>query len=279
MDETPADVRLERFPVGPARIRVYRWLARRRIVAGIAWYVGIVIPALVLAVLAAQVHDLLGMAAVVVGGVGVVVALLRLRRIVTRCRDLAARVATVQDHSLVIGPDVHIDLHSGRTTALEPGAVRGYGRAHLLVADGRPCLLLSDPRTSEPRAASDLRALVEVLQTSPHDRDRDTARILSQLSTPFSGPDPGPAGKLPILWRAANGLAWTMLVFAVAPSLLVAGFALVPERPQSEGMTGTVLGLGGLALFLIWVIYLFAVVYVWMVKAFVALTGTPMERS
>jgi len=44
-------------------------------------------------------------------------------------------------------------------------------------------------------------------------------------------------------------------------------------------MTGTVLGLGGLALFLIWFIYLIAVVYVWIVKAFVALTGTPVERS
>jgi hypothetical protein len=280
VDETPTDVRLQRFPVGPARIRVYRWLARRRIVTGITWYVGILIPALVLTVLAARVHDLLGVTALIAGGIGVVVGLLRLRRIVTDCGDLVERVATVRDANLVIEPSEHIDLRSGRTTVLEPGAVRGYGRAHLLMADGRPCLLLSDPRTSAPRAADDLDALVVVLQTSPHQRDLDTARRLSRLSAPRPRTEPAAAGKPPLVWRAVDALAWTVLVFAVAPSVMLAAGALSPGSPgQSEGMTGPLLGLVGLALLLIWVIYLFTVVYVWIGMAWLTLTGTRSGRS
>jgi hypothetical protein len=260
VDETPTGVRLQRFPVGQARTHVYRWLARRRVVIGIAWYFGILIPGLVLVVLAARVHDLLGFATLVVGGTGVVVALVRLRRPILHCRDLAERMATVRDHSLVIGPSEHIDLHSGRTSALEPGAVRGYGRAHLLAADGRPCLLLSDPRTEEPRAASELRALIEALQTSTNERDRDTARILWQMSSPFSSSDPAPVGKPPIIWRAVDGLGWTVLVFAVVPTVALAGGAAPDSPGPSEEMTGQALGLISLFLVGIWVLYAFGMV-------------------
>jgi hypothetical protein len=149
------------------------------------------------------------------------------------------------------------------------------------VADGRPCLLLSDPGTGEPRSADDLRALVEVLQTSPDERDLDTGRVLSRLSTPRSRSDPAATGKLPIIWRAVDNLAWTVFVFAVVPSLLVAGSALWPPAPgQNEGTTGQMLILTGMFLVLAWVIYLFAVVITLIGMAFMAiLGGPPPERS
>jgi len=278
VDETPTGAPLQRFPVGPARTGVYRWLAHRRIVIGIAWYFGILIPGLVLVVLAARVHDLLGFATLVVGGTGVVVALVRLRRPILRCRDLAECMATVRDHSLVIGPSEHIDLHSGRTSVLEPGAVRGYGRAHLLAADGRPCLLLSDPRTGEPRAAGELRALIEVLQTSTHERDRDAARILWQLSSPFSSSDPEAVGKPPMVWHAVSGLGWTVLVFAVVPTVALAA-AVAPNSPgPSEEMTGQALVLISLLLVAVWVLYAFGMVSLTMGR-WLGLSGRPRGQA
>jgi hypothetical protein len=68
---------------------------------------------------------------------GVIFARLRLRRTFTACRDLADREAAVRDTTLIIGSDRPLDLHAGRKTVPEPGPVRGFGRARLLVVDGR----------------------------------------------------------------------------------------------------------------------------------------------
>jgi hypothetical protein len=60
--------------------------------------------------------------------------------------------------------------------------------------------------------------------------------------------------------------------------MLAAG-ALSPDSAgQREGMTGQLVGLIGLALLLIWVVYLFAVVFMWIATAWLSLTGTREGR-
>ncbi|GIJ70799.1 hypothetical protein [Virgisporangium ochraceum] len=213
----PGATPLHRFPDRSAHLRLTRWLGLRETGVFLGWYVLVLALPLALTVLAARWDVLLGVLALLATAVATIAGTATVLSIFHGCRSLAAVPAMIDGRELLTGHGDAIartDLHSERIRVTPGGARAGYGRASLLVTAndaGRPSpvLLLSDPRTGDPRDRDDLRALAAVLRDSPHGTGRDAARHLDALAAGAPPPRPRdpdddlPASEDPVDLRGA----------------------------------------------------------------------------
>ncbi|MFG2052331.1 hypothetical protein ACGFIW_33475 [Micromonospora sp. NPDC048935] len=266
----PSDaVPLRRFPDEPDRVRLVRWLDRRRALLFAGWYLFVLVPPLLLVDVAALRHELLGVVVLVVSLVVVGVVARVVRHLTESCRDLVGGEAMIDGSGLVLGPDPtapRVSLLSGIVRVLRPGQLSGFGRAWVLArsADGEPpvpLLLLADPRTGLLRDRDDLRALKAVLRRSADERDRAAGRQLDELAArapasaaspilPLSGAPPARAHAT-ALWEAAKGVGRAVVLLGVVVTVVIAG-GWVVERTT---VVGPVLLATAAALFFAWLAY------------------------
>ncbi|MET8838298.1 hypothetical protein ABZV78_30950 [Micromonospora sp. NPDC004540] len=260
---------LHRFPDEPDRTRLTRWLDRRKALLFAGWYLLVLIPSLLLIGLAAQRSELLGSVVLVVCVVVIGSATFKIWLTFGRCRNLADGAAMVDGADLVTGIDNLGDrtsLHSGIVNVLQPGSLKGYGKAWLLTHTGHkgrpiPDLLLSDPRTGRLRSRDDLRALEAALRASSHERDRAAARQLDELvtqapaseassGTPSSEALPASAYAL-ALWHALKGLGRAVVLLGVVLTVALAG----GWAGESSAFVGPALFVAAICLFGVWILY------------------------
>jgi hypothetical protein len=226
---------LPAFPPCAEGLRTQRWMNRRRFLLFVAWYLFVVVPALLLTGFAARQHELLGAAVAVLGLLAVVAAYAEFVTLFSHATILVDSELTISGTDLVwVAGDrtYRDDMHDGKAVVLPPGAKRGYGKAWLL---GFPhaVVLLGDPRTGRLRDHNDLRAVSAVLRESPHEADRAAARdvdslaVQSQVGNPTEPGDAGNAGLWISLTKTGRVLAWAVVVGSV---LLAGGWMLESTR-------------------------------------------------
>ncbi|MGC1211064.1 MAG: hypothetical protein WA890_07350 [Micromonospora sp.] len=262
-------IALRRFPDGQDHVRLTRWLDRRKALLFAGWYLLVLVPPLLLIGLAAQRNELLGTAVLIAGVVAIGTTTFKIWLTFGDCRNLADGAAIIDGSELVTGigsPNHRTSLHSGIVNVLQPGSLRGYGKAWLLTHPGhkgRPIadLLLSDPRTGRLRSRDDLRALEAILRISSHERDRAAARQLEELaaeapaskalsSTPSSEALPASAYAF-ALWQALQGVGRAVVLLGVVLTVALAG----GWAGENSAVVGPALFIAAACLFGVWILY------------------------
>ncbi|GAA2659787.1 hypothetical protein [Paractinoplanes durhamensis] len=252
-DPVVVDYALRPFPEGVDSVRTLRWLNRRRFALLAVWYLVGILPALVLTVVAARAHELLGVAVLASGLAAGIWGYAQLVAVFAPCRYLVEHRTAVDGAELVINvPTNREDLRSGNVTVLAPGTKRGYGKAWLL-ANPHPVLLLGDPRTGRLRDYDFLRALADGARSSPAEHDQAAAVQLDQLAEQARSAEPPGTGHAAAagLWVALTATGRAVAWFVVVCSILAAGGSLVDDSP----IVGPALVIIGAVMGLIWIFY------------------------